>query len=249
MVLRPDRDLLTAWLLLFLARGSGYGYGMGEQLREQELDVEMTVVYRLLRTLERERQVTSRWIESGTGPQRRLYSLTGRGRLTLDALVPVLADNRDRYGSFVKAYKRRAKMPAAALGEVEASQAERQLLAAWLLLLLDGDASYGYDLRRHLAEHEVAADPGKVYRLLRQLDDDEMLRSRWSDPILGPQRRVYSLTPRGRRRLHQLAALLVRACEVHDAFVKAYEQVNDDFRGPAGFRPAPRGTERQAAAE
>lgn len=251
--LRPDRQLLKAWLLLFLARGSGYGYGLAEQLREQALDVEMTVAYRVLRALERDRLVTSRWIDSSVGPPRRLYSLTATGRRTLDALFVVVTRHRDRYHAFVHAYDQ-AGHPratpqtraapaggAAPAGRAAAPLPERELRTAWLLLMLSGDASYGYDLQRHLAEHDVKADPGKVYRVLRRLDADGWLRSRWSDPVQGPRRRVYRLTAKGRRNLDALAGLIRGACIVHDAFVTAYEQLDDDYRGPAvprASRPA-----------
>jgi DNA-binding PadR family transcriptional regulator len=241
-LVRPDRDLLTASLLLFLARGSGYGYGLSEQLLEQGLDVEMTVAYRVLRGLERDGQLSSRWIESVDGPRRRMYSMTGAGRRTLDALVPRVMLNRDRYAQFVRAYdearRRRGDAdvtrPPGDPGDGDAVlHPERDLLPGWLLLLLDGDASYGYDLRKHLAAHEVAADPAKLYRLLRSFDAEGWLTSHWSDPVLGPQRRLYRVTPKGRRRLDEIAAAIEHARGVHDAFIDAYEHVNDDHRGPA----------------
>ena len=235
---RPDRELLTAWLLLFLARGSGYGYGVAEQLREQGLDVEMTLVYRVLRGLEADGYVTSRWIDSTAGPRRRLYSLTAAGRRTLDALVSIVVEHRDRYAVFVRACarsrpRRRAltapPSPAHAIGP----HPERELLTAWMLLLIDAGASYGYDLRRQLAAHDVNPDPGGVYRLLRRLDADGRLQSRWSDPILGPRRRVYSVTAQGRHNLQEFAELITYICDVHDAFAVAYSQLDDDLRGPA----------------
>lgn len=255
-VLRPDRELLTASLLLCLARGSGYGYGLAEQLRDEALEVEMTVVYRVLRALEADRQVTSRWIDSATGPRRRLYSLTATGRRTLDGLVAAVLEQRDRYCDFADAYAEAGRgggAPRPAPGSsappgVIAPRADRDLLIAWLLFLLDGEASYGYDLRRHLAEHDLKADPGQVYRLLRRLDADGLLRSRWSDPILGPRRRVYRLTADGRRALDKIAGSITRACDVLDAFADAYEHVNDDYRGPAVPQRRPRPRQRRLSA-
>jgi DNA-binding PadR family transcriptional regulator len=51
--------------------------------------------------------------------------------------------------------------------------------------------------------------------------------------VLGPQRRLYRVTPKGRRRLDEIAAAIEHARGVHDAFIDAYEHVNDDHRGPA----------------
>lgn len=232
---RPDRELLTAWLLLFLTRGSGYGYGLGLQLREQALDVEMTVAYRVLRALERDRQVSSRWIGSSVGPRRRLYSLTAHGRRTLDALVPAVIESRDRYCDFVEVYERTprrqriGRRPDTAVSR----RPEQDLLSGWLLLLLSGDTSYGYDLRRHLTEHEVKADPSKVYRRLRRLDADGWVRSRWTDPVAGPRRRVYEVTAEGHDGLGAIVELIVCICATYEEFAEAYVEVNDDHRGPA----------------
>lgn len=236
--LRPDRELLTAWLLLFLAHGSGYGYGLAEQLREQGLDLEMTIVYRVLRGLEADGRVTSRWIESSVGPRRRLYSLTAKGRRTLDGLAAVVIEQRDRYARFVQSYARASRrgtqrVAAGSHHHAIGPHPEKELLTAWTLLLLDGDASYGYELRKQLAGHDIKGDPGQVYRLLRRLEGDGDVRSRWSDPILGPRRRVYRVTAQGRRTLQELAEAIMHSRNVHEAFAEAYVHLDDDFRGPA----------------
>lgn len=84
-------------MLVFLAHGSGYGYGITEQLREQALDVEPTIAYRALRALESKGYVTSRWIDSRRGPQRRLYSLTASGRRRLDTMASAVSECRLAY--------------------------------------------------------------------------------------------------------------------------------------------------------
>ena len=223
-------------MLLFLARGDGYGYGIADQLAERGIDIETTIVYRALRGLERDGAVSSRWIASHRGPQRRLYSLTAAGRRTLDTHVAAVIDNRRAYQGFAEAYTRYARRPDAKQLPAQASEdgtrREPELLVGWLLLLLDSDVTYGYDLRRHLAEHHVKADAGVVYRLLRRMDRDERLQSRWSEPIAGPKRRVYTLTEKGRAQLHQIAPALMHARDVHDAFVDDYEELNHHFPQP-----------------
>lgn len=236
-VLRPDRELLKAWLLLVLARGSGYGYGLIDQLREEALDVEMTGAYRVLRALEHDRHVTSRWIDSPVGPRRRLYSLTPTGRRALDDLAVVVSEQRDRYDDLLHVYERAGhrrgtpQTPWPPGDDAIAPHRERELLTARLLMMLDPDASYGYDLNRQLAQDDIKADTGTVYRLLRRLDADGTLQSTVADPVLGPRRRLYRLTANGRRSLHEIAALIRRTCEVHDAFLEAHEQLDDDYRG------------------
>ena len=43
----------------------------------------------------------------------------------------------------------------------------------------------------------VAVDPGGLYRLLRQLEQEGVVESTWSEGGFGPQRRDYSLTGLG----------------------------------------------------
>ena len=229
---------MLAWMLVFLARGSGYGYAIADQLSEQALHVEKTIVYRALRGLERDGDVTSRWIESRHGPQRRLYSLTAAGRRTLDTLAAVVIDTRRGYQAFVETYTHQhrsegAKQPRTRPSEDVGPRREPDLLVGWLLLLVDGGVTYGYDLRRHLAERHVNPDTGVVYRLLRRMARDGRLQSRWSEPIAGPKRRLYRVTAKGRRHLHQIAAVITHARDVYDAFVDAYEDLNHDYPRPA----------------
>ncbi len=240
---RPDRALLTASLLLFLTRGSGYGYGLGLQLREHALDVEMTVAYRVLRALERDGQVSSRWIESAVGPRRRLYSLTAKGRRTLDALVPAVIESRDRYYDFVevcgRTLRRRRRRPPADTAPWR--RPERELLSGWLLLLLlSGGTCHGYDLHRRLAEHGVEADPSRVYRVLRRLDADGSVRSLWTDAVAGPRRRAYEVTATGRDHLAAIVELIAHVCDSYDDFAQSYDEINDDHRGPEIARRTPR---------
>ena len=243
-MLRPDRELLTAWMLLFLARGSGYGYGITEQLREHALDVETTIVYRALRGLESEGYVTSRWIDSRRGPQRRLYSLTASGRRRLDTRAAAVSESRVGYQEFVEAYERQSARRHARRSPRQASPPPdavprhgHDVIVGWLLLLLDEDVTYGYDLRRHLITHHVNADAARLYRLLRQMEADGRLQSCWTEPIAGPKRRVYTATATGRAHLHELAVTITQAREVYDAFVDAYEELDHVYR-----RPARRGT-------
>jgi DNA-binding PadR family transcriptional regulator len=224
-------------MLSFLARGSGYGYGIAEQLAEQGLDVEKTIVYRALRGLERDGNATSRWVASHHGPQRRLYSLTAAGRRTLDSLAAVVLDNRRAYQGFVETYARPARRQDAEQHQVQtpedgASRREPDLLVGWLLLLLDGGLTYGYDLRRHLGEHHVDAAAGVAYRLLGRMDADGRVQSRWSEPIDGPRRHLYTVTADGRAHLRRIAPAITHARDVYDAFVEGYEDLDHDYPRP-----------------
>jgi DNA-binding PadR family transcriptional regulator len=226
-------------MLLFLARGNGYGYGIAEQLDEQALAVDKTIMYRTLRGFESAGYVTSRWIHSSQGPRRRLYSLTSAGRRTLDAMAADIARNRMAYQAFLEAYEQRSARPAqrsgrrGALPGDAARRPERDLLVGWLLLLLETGVTYGYDLRRHLAAHHVVADPARVYRALRQLEADGRLQSHWSQPIDGPKRRLYRASVEGRAELHEIAASIAQTRDLHAAFIGAYDELDHGCPRPA----------------
>ena len=100
----------------------------------------------------------------------------------------------------------------------------KELMTAWLLLLLDGGATYGYDLRRELDAHQLSIDPSILYRTLRKLERDGWVESRWMRSVAGPRRRFYRLTPQGRRTLDEMAALITSIRDFHDTFLRAYEQ-------------------------
>ena len=76
-----------------------------------------------------------------------------------------------------------------------------------ILLLLDGPA-HGYELMERLeGDGEMpAADPGLLYRTLRQLEHEGLLRSNWDTEGQGPARRLYEVTPEGIDFLHTWAA-------------------------------------------
>src|SRR5687768_17190734 len=58
-------------------------------------------------------------------------------------------------------------------------QPSRELLTAWMLLLLNDGATHGYELRRMLEEHGVATETGAMYRTLRKLENEGRAASRW----------------------------------------------------------------------
>lgn len=90
------RRFLTAFLLLSLERdGTSYGYELFETVRSLGLSVDLAAVYRGLRTMQQRDLVTSVWVASDSGPDRRLYSLTEAGQAAASAAADELAMVRD----------------------------------------------------------------------------------------------------------------------------------------------------------
>lgn len=108
----------------------------------------------------------------------------------------------------------------------------RELLTAWLLLLLRHRASYGYVLRRTLEANHIHADPATLYRLLRSLEHDGWLQSSWRSSAAGPRQRLYRLTSEGQRHLDELASAVAAIRDDHAAFLRAYQR----SRGEPGRR-------------
>ena len=82
------------------------------------------------------------------------------------------------------------------------------LLEPALLAALAARPSHGYDLRRAVEELSgglVCIDPGGMYRVLRRLEEENYIVSKWSSGEHGPHRREYELTDEGRSLLRQWA--------------------------------------------
>jgi DNA-binding PadR family transcriptional regulator len=66
-----------------------------------------------------------------------------------------------------------------------------------------GTWRYGYELRQALAEYGMAIEEGTLYPLLRRLESQGVLTSRWQTEG-GPPRRYYLLSEEGRKVLQRL---------------------------------------------
>lgn len=247
--LRPHKEFLTAWTLLLLDGSELHGYALSQQLRARGVDADPTGLYRWLRKFEQDGWIDSRWSEPVAGPRRRSYRLSSEGRAELQRVTGVIDATRATYDAFVQAHEQAMTRRADAGGvqddtsapreipprDTEPSSAaappaagplrpHRELLAAWLMLHLEAGPTYGYDLRREVDAHELMTDPGTVYRMLRGLESDGWVQSRWMSSSAGPRRRVYRLTPEGRRNLDDTARLIAAIRDSHDAYMRAYEQ-------------------------
>ena len=96
-----------------------------------------------------------------------------------------------------------------------------------LLLLLREHPVHGYELLERLDELAGEDEPvgaGNLYRILRALEDEGIVKSEWDAELPGPAKRTYELTAAGRRLLDSWAEALQQTQEVIGAFVERYEQ-------------------------
>lgn len=78
----------------------------------------------------------------------------------------------------------------------------RGCLALAVLATL-GKEQYGYSLRKILTEHGIAIDEGTLYPLLRRLESQGLLKSRWREEDKR-NKRFYQLSAEGKLILKQL---------------------------------------------
>jgi poly-beta-hydroxybutyrate-responsive repressor len=96
----------------------------------------------------------------------------------------------------------------------------RNFLGPCLLLLLAEAADHGYDLVSRLRPLvDADGDPGAVYRTLRNLERDGMLRSEWLPANGAPARRSYELTEAGRQALRECVVDIRELRDTLDRFL------------------------------
>jgi PadR family transcriptional regulator PadR len=89
-----------------------------------------------------------------------------------------------------------------------------------VLLLLRERAVHGYELLEQLPELTgERVDMGNLYRFLRLLEAEGIVRSAWDDDAPGPSKRVYELTDEGRVLLEGWATALRAAQARIDGFL------------------------------
>jgi PadR family transcriptional regulator len=105
------------------------------------------------------------------------------------------------------------------------ARVERFVEPSLLLLLREGPL-HGYQLLERIPELGVEGrvDIGNLYRLLRSLEEEGIVRSEWSAELPGPAKRTYELTDQGRALLDRWAEALRRAQGVIEGFVDRYEE-------------------------
>lgn len=100
----------------------------------------------------------------------------------------------------------------------------RNFLRPCLLLLVSEQESYGYDLLERLERlGMVQTDPGTLYRLLRAMEREGLVVSRWETSSLGPARRTYSITEEGVEWLHAWAGALAESRRIVTGFLRRYQ--------------------------
>jgi poly-beta-hydroxybutyrate-responsive repressor len=99
----------------------------------------------------------------------------------------------------------------------------RNWLVPVILVTLREWNLYGYKLMERLTAFGFEAmNPGTLYRTLRQMEKDGVVKSKWETSKGGPARRVYSITEMGNTYLDFWAKSLEQYQQIMDTFFQAY---------------------------
>ena len=101
-----------------------------------------------------------------------------------------------------------------------------RFLQPFILLALKGKDSYGYELIEKISEfrfHNSPPDVGAIYRNLRGMEKEGLVKSKWDTKGSGPARRIYRITPQGEEILHGWAITIRKRKEALDQFLKLYQ--------------------------
>jgi len=107
---------------------------------------------------------------------------------------------------------------------------ERYLQAS-ILLGLNTKPSYGYELIGHIQSYgfiDGDAPPGMVYRHLRQMEDDNLVKSAWETKETGAAKRIYTITEEGKEVLSiWIDYMAAKAKKLHN-FIEMYRNAAGD---------------------
>ncbi len=101
--LAARRRWIEPFVLALLAGRESYGYAILRRLEEMRVSngpLDVGLVYRTLRYLERDGLVESSWAAQSAGPRRRAYRLTPDGHLALDDWAVVMRERARLIGEF-----------------------------------------------------------------------------------------------------------------------------------------------------
>ena len=96
-----------------------------------------------------------------------------------------------------------------------------------VLMLLSEQSLHGYAIIEELQELGIeGAEPGGVYRLLRNLEDEDLVESEWETEGKGPAKRTYCLTAAGEDRLLAWRGPLTRTADLVEEIMSRIETGN-----------------------
>jgi poly-beta-hydroxybutyrate-responsive repressor len=110
---------------------------------------------------------------------------------------------------------------------IPGSGRQERYVQASILLGLVPAPSYGYELITKMQKFgflEGSAPPGMIYRHLRQMEEDNLVRSEWEMPETGAAKRIYTLTEEGRQVLELWIHFMQARADKLNHFIDMYKK-------------------------
>lgn len=104
------------------------------------------------------------------------------------------------------------------------NQRQQRHVEPSILFLLWQRPRHGYELMADLPElgfFQGNADPGAVYRMLRHLEEFELVTSAWDTTGSGPAKRLYTVTDAGKKQLQQWQQSLIERRDALEHFINS----------------------------
>ena len=122
---RLPKNFLTPWVLLVIKQWKLHGYLILQQLNNMGFaDVDHATLYRELRRLERDGFVDSEWETTGSGPARRVYTITDAGEEMLQGWTEVVSGYQRMINGFFDLYGQVFGIPTASRPKERPAQQE-----------------------------------------------------------------------------------------------------------------------------
>lgn len=111
-------------------------------------------------------------------------------------------------------------------GENQSIQPSKNFVLPFILLLLSRVSLHGYELSQKLQSFGFQSiDQGNLYRLLRQLEKENLVSSEWDTTGAGPAKRRYTITKVGITYLKGYANQLESYQSMLDQFFTMYSNL------------------------
>jgi len=103
---------------------------------------------------------------------------------------------------------------------------QERYIQATILLGLHSGSSYGYELINTIQLYgfiEGTAPPGMIYRHLRQMEEDNLVKSEWETQEAGAAKRIYTITGEGEEVLQLWVRFMEDKARKLNHFVELYQ--------------------------
>ena len=107
-------------------------------------------------------------------------------------------------------------------------QRSGRFIEACLLVLLAEKKSYGYNLLERLKEFDYNDDSinmSVIYRNLKNMEENNLIKSQWESSDQGPDKKIYSLTSEGFKIMDLWMVFLNNRITILENIIEKYESV------------------------